>query len=94
MKKGKRRIKLGMRVGELIDIPLESFGDTLKVCVIADSLAWIENYDGVFECAENVIRLRTGSGIVRVDGEELVLSELRCDRAVIKGSIKAVQFEN
>ena len=50
MKKARRMIRLGHRVGQLMDIPLEAIGDTVKICIIADSFASIENYKGVFEC--------------------------------------------
>lgn len=37
MKKARRMIRLGHRVGQLMDIPLEAIGDTVKICIIADS---------------------------------------------------------
>ena len=68
--------------------------DTVKICIIADSFASIENYKGVFECTESLIRLRTAYGIVRIEGENLSLGELRSERAVINGRVKSVAFEN
>ena len=65
-----------------------------KICIIADSFASIENYKGVFECTESLIRLRTAYGIVRIEGENLSLGELRSERAVINGRVKSVAFEN
>ena len=43
MKKPRRMIRLGHRVGQIMDIPLEAIGDTVKICIIADSFASIEN---------------------------------------------------
>lgn len=94
MKKARRMIRLGHRVGQIMDIPLEAIGDTVKICIIADSFASIENYKGVFECMESLIRLRTAYGIVRIEGENLSLGELRSERAVINGRVKSVAFEN
>ena len=54
MKKARRMIRLGHRVGQIMDIPLEAIGDTVKICIIADSFASIENYKGVFECTESL----------------------------------------
>lgn len=93
MKKAKRKIKLGRRIGQFLDIPQEAFGDTVKISIIADNYLSIENYSGVFECKKDLIRLRTAYGIVRVEGEELTLGELRSERAMITGSIKSVEFE-
>ena len=84
-------IRLGHRVGQIMDIPLEAIGDTVKICIIADSFASIEHYKGVFE---SLIRLRTAYGIVRIEGENLSLGELRSERAVINGRVKSVAFEN
>ncbi len=93
MIKKRRRIKLGRRIGEFLDIPEEAFGDTLKICMIENGFASVENYKGVFECDKQLIKLRSSSGIVRIDGSELVLGEIRSDRAVVFGKIKSVSFE-
>ena len=94
MKKARGMIRLGHGVRQLMDIPLEAIGDTVKICIIADSFASIENYKGVFECTKSLIRLRTAYGIVRIEGENLSLGELRSERAVINGRVKSVAFEN
>lgn len=93
MKRKKRRIKLGRRIGKFLDIPEEAFGDTLKICMIENGFASIENYKGVFECDKQLIKLRSSSGMVRIDGVDLMLGEIRSERAVVFGNIKSVSFE-
>lgn len=91
--KKKRRIKLGRRIGKFLDIPEEVFGDTIKICMIENGFASIENYKGVFECDKQLIRLSSSSGMVRIDGADLMLGEIRSERAVVFGKIESVSFE-
>ena len=53
----------------------------------------VENHKGVFECAPERIRLRTGEGILRIEGNNMALMEFSDERALIRGEISLVSFE-
>ncbi len=93
MPKSKRRIKLGRRAAALLDLPEETFTGSVKATLYATSSLVVENHGGVFECAPERVRLRTGEGILRVEGADMTLMEISDERALIKGAISAVLFE-
>lgn len=93
MPKSKRRIRLGRRAAALLDLPEETFTGCVKVTLYSANTLVAENHKGVFECAGEHIRLRTSEGILRVEGEGMVLMELSNERAMIRGEITGVSFE-
>ncbi|HWQ58131.1 MAG TPA: YabP/YqfC family sporulation protein [Clostridia bacterium] len=93
MAKSKRRIKLGKRAAEWLDLPEEILTGRVKATLYATDTLVVENHKGVFECAPERIRLRTGEGILCVEGADMVLMELSGDRALVSGEIVGVSFE-
>ncbi|HOG00803.1 MAG: YabP family protein [Firmicutes bacterium ADurb.Bin248] len=93
MGKGKRRIRLGRRAAEWLDLPEEILTGRVKVTLYAMDTLVAENHGGVFECAPERVRLRTAEGILRVEGRELTLEELSGERALVRGEIIGVSFE-
>ena len=93
MPKNKRRIKLGRRAASMLDLPEETFTGCVKVTLYAASSLVAENHAGVFECAPERIRLRTSEGILRIEGENMMLMELSDEHALVRGEISLVTFE-
>lgn len=93
MKKKGRRIQLGRKVREWMDIPMEAFGGSVKVTMASNAFVMVENHRGVFACTQTSIRFQIEGGLLCVEGDELVLLELTGERAVVRGGIKGLQFE-
>lgn len=90
----KRRIRLGRRIAALLDLPVESLTGEVKVTLYSDAALVAENHKGVFECTGERICLRTGNGMLIVEGKGMTLMELTDERALIEGSIAGARFEN
>lgn len=90
----KRRIKLGRRVAALLDLPVETLTGEVKVTLYSNAVLVAENHRGVFECTPERIRLRTGSGLLLVEGAGMTLMELTDERALVEGGIRGARFEN
>ncbi len=93
MPKNKRMIRLGRRAAAFLDLPEEVLTGCVKATMYASSAVVLENHDGVFECAPERIRLRTGEGILCIEGSGMVLVELSRERALVSGEIQGVSFE-
>lgn len=93
MPKSKRRIKLGRRAAEMLDLPEETCTGCVKATLYAAGTLVVENHKGVFECAPERIRLRTDEGILCVEGREMTLMEFSSERALVRGEISLVSFE-
>lgn len=93
MAKNKRKIKLGRRVAETLDIPEEMFSGLPKLTLQARETLLVENHKGIFECGESVLRLHTACGILRITGEQLTLRELSAERLYVSGEICTIEYE-
>ena len=93
MPNSKRRIKLGRYAAAALDLPEETCTGCVKATLYAASALVVENHKGVFECAPERIRLRTGEGILRIEGNNMALMEFSDERALIRGEISLVSFE-
>ncbi len=93
MAKKKRKIKLGKHIFEALDIPEESYLDSAKITLWGKETVLIEKHEGIFECAENKVRLFTKHGLLHVEGEKLVLLEMSDERLYITGKVEQIGYE-
>mgnify|MGYP000321546181 CR=1 FL=1 len=93
MSNKKRKIKLGRRVTEALDLPEETVSGLPKLTVQGRERMLVENHRGIFECGERVVRLHTACGILRITGEALTLLELSAERLYIAGTLCGVEYE-
>ena len=91
----KKRVsdKLKKRFAELGDLPKELITSDSRMVLLGNSEFTVENYSGIVEYEVNRIRLRCDSGIVGVNGEDLVINELDNDVLFIKGKIRGLEIE-
>ena len=92
--KGKRRIRLGKRIVEAMDIPQEALLDVPKITLAGRGHMLIENHRGVFEYHNETVRLHTVEGLLRIAGNELVLKDLSENLLYISGEIRLVEYES
>ena len=96
MVKHKRRKRTAPPIAHRVEQALELPGGTLsgaaRVELSGNRRAVVESCRGILEYEEGVIRLNTGSGIIRFMGRELGLSCLTEDSAVVTGFILSVEF--
>ncbi|OON97661.1 MAG: hypothetical protein ATN31_07885 [Candidatus Epulonipiscioides saccharophilum] len=53
----------------------------------------IENFSSIVEYSQNIIRLKTKSGIVSIVGENLLAKSMNQEAIVIKGKISGVSLK-
>lgn len=80
------REKLGM----ILDMPLDMIKGCSRMTVIGNESVLLENYKGIIEYEENVIRL---SNNINVFGSKLNIEEITDDDILITGDIKNIEFE-
>ncbi len=79
------------KVGMILDMPLDMIKDCSRMTVIGNESILLENYKGIMEYEENVIRL---SNNINVFGTNLNIEEITDDDILITGKIKNIEFEN
>ena len=89
VRKRNRLAGLTLRSG----LPEDAIGDSARVTMTGRTSVMIEGQHGVVELGAERIRLKTGSGVLSVTGEELHLEELSLDAAMIRAKrVTAVSY--
>lgn len=89
-KKQKRGKFVKEKMCEILDMPLDMIKDYSRMTIIGNESILIENYKGIVEYEEEVIRL---SNKICIIGEKLSIEEITDDEIIITGKIKSVEFE-
>lgn len=90
-KKGrlKRKCERAMYV---LDLPPEAVLGTFGVRIVSDCYARIENYGGILELKEEIVRLKLPDGEFRLTGENLTVELMEGSSMNIRGRINQAQF--
>ena len=86
-KYSRRRIK---PVLAALSLPEDVSGDDVRVILLGDGRALIENHLGVADVGQDMIRLVTRAGLLSVQGRELSLTDVREGALAVNGRIEAV----
>ncbi len=73
-------------------LPEDAVSDCARVTMTGRSAALVEGQHGMVELSEARIRLKTGRGILTVEGNGLRLRELSVDAALIDGDVVTVTY--
>lgn len=92
MKKRKLQNRVRERLADTLDVSKEIILDTALIRVIGDKEMTIENYKGIIEYSDKVIRVKTKPEIIKVYGEKLDLSNISDETICVSGKIKGILF--
>lgn len=84
------RKKIRQKFQAAMEIPKELLKDYSRVTVIGGEDVWIENYKGIIEYNEEMIRL---SNNIIIYGQSLSVEEISSEDILIIGKIKNIEFE-
>lgn len=73
-------------------LPEDAVSDCARVTMTGRSAALVEGQHGVVELSAERIRLKTGRGVLTVEGKELRLREMSVDAALIDGDVITVTY--
>lgn len=88
-KKEKRGKIIREKMGEILDMPLDMIKDYSRMTVIGNESILIENYKGIMEYEDEVIRL---SNNISIFGRKLYIEEITDDEILITGELKSIEF--
>ena len=89
--KEKRGKVVREKMGHILDMPLDMIKDYSRITVIGNESVLIENYKGIIEYEEDIIRL---SNSISIFGFNLFIEEITDDEILITGNIRNIEFEN
>ncbi len=90
-KKSVKEKSVREKIGAVLDMPLDMIKDCSRMTVIGNENILLENYKGIIEYEENIIRL---SNNINIFGDKLNIEEITDDDILITGYITNIEFEN
>ncbi|MCX7710297.1 MAG: sporulation protein YqfC [Clostridia bacterium] len=84
--------KLKEKVTEILELPKEIVLNVPRLTLIGNGNLLIENYKGIIEYDDKRVRVNTGSGIIKIVGDRLVIKEITSEDIMIDGEIQAMEF--
>lgn len=90
-KKERKEKSAREKLGMILDMPVDMIKDCSRMTVIGNESILIENYKGIIEYEERLIRL---SNNINVLGIDLNIEEITDDDILITGRIKTIEFED
>lgn len=76
---------------DMMELPKELLKDASRITLLGNEDILIENYKGIIEYEENIIRLNNG---INIFGTNLNVEEITDVDIFITGKINNVEFEN
>lgn len=89
MKKNMEDIRTSLT--EVLELPIDIAMDLPKIVILGDKIVSISNHRGIIEYTDNLIRINSKIGIIKITGEELEIKNILSEEILIKGEIEKVE---
>ena len=89
MKKKSRASK----IDKLLDLPKEVYSNEPKIIITGFDEMIIENFKGILEYEEFIVRINTYIGIININGYNLNLENMTNDDIKVTGKIESFDLE-
>ena len=80
-------------IDKFFGVPEEVSSDIPKVTIVGFNKMLIENYKCILEYQDYFIRIKMSTGLININGFNLLMNEMTKDDLIITGSIESVDFE-
>ncbi len=80
------------RLTEVLELPKEIVLNIPKITMIGNSNFVVENYKGIIEYGNKRIRINTGKGLMKIQGDGLSIREITSENIIIVGKIGSLEF--
>ncbi len=81
------------QIEQWFELPLGSLASTARIEISDNRRALVEGCQGILEYDNTVIRLSTGSGVVRFEGGDLSVSCMNNAAAEVNGLIARIELQ-
>ncbi len=80
------------KMSEILELPREIILDVPKIVLVGNNDLTIENYKGIIEYSDSLIRINTNEYMIKIQGEQLEIRTITDEEIMIKGFITCVEF--
>lgn len=89
---GRKGFGIKKKITAMLDLPKEIALNLPIISIIGNEDISITNYKGIIEYNEELIRIGSGSGTIRLEGARLVLRQITSEGVTVTGKIKKIEF--
>ncbi len=80
------------KIADALDLPKELVFDLPKLIFTGSHELFIENYRGIVEYSDTVIRLNTSDCLLKITGRSLGIKNIASEEITLCGDIKSLEF--
>ena len=80
------------KVADALDLPLDALCNIPKTQILGRSEVDVENFRGILDYNENSFKINTQTGIIKIDGSDLVISSITDESVRVRGNIIRLEF--
>lgn len=81
------------KLERILEMPIEVTTSNPKITILGFSELMVENYKGIIEYEDYLIKINTFIGIIKVEGTKLDLNQITENDVVINGEIEKLYLE-
>lgn len=89
---GTNNKRLKNRLSDTFELPKEIVLDIPNIKMIGSMEAVVENHKGILEYSQEILRINSASGIIKILGKNLEIKEINQEDILIKGDIDLIEF--
>ena len=93
MKRKKMKNKEYRKIDKILEIPKEVCSNIPRFVIIGFQEIIIENYKGILEYEDFLVRINTYIGIININGYNLNLDTMTNDDIRVTGKIESIEIE-
>lgn len=91
-KKKKDSLTLREKVAKLLEIPGEVVSDRPKITTIGRKEVFVENYRGILEFTNEIVRINSNYGVITITGKNMKIREITSEDIIIFGDIDNIDY--
>ena len=88
----KQKGRIGRRLAEFFEIPLDAVPDWPRIVLNANQSVEIKNHRGIIEYDQALVRIGTKMGEIRITGQRLTLVAAIREEITVEGKVERVEL--
>ena len=88
----KKKKPAAERITEILDLPKDIMLNLPRLIFMGNRELFIENYRGIVEYTDTIIRLNTSEHMVIISGTALSIKNIATEEITLQGNIKKLEF--
>ena len=92
VKRKKESATVKEKVAKMLEIPEEVVSDRPKITTVGRKEVFIENYRGIIEFTNEIVRINSNYGIITISGKNMKIREITNEDMIITGDIDNIDY--